>query len=150
MFMSLIRVSAGIITHGPQLLICQRRSQDLHALKWEFPGGKANDDEDDAACLRRELCEELQIDATIGEQLYQSVHHYPSGRSVALTFFHVPSHRGEIVNTQFHTLAWAEPLQLSEYDFLEGDLDFVARLARGDWNSLFSTPNIDQGKPNPS
>jgi len=145
---SIIRVSAGIITQGSQLLICQRRSQDLHALKWEFPGGKANDGEGDAACLRRELREELQIDATIGEQLYQTVHHYLSGRSVALTFFHVPSYMGEIVNTQFHSLVWAEPIQLSEYDFLEGDLDFVTRLARGDWSALFSAPNSELRTPN--
>lgn len=135
----IIRVSAGIITRGSHLLICQRRSQDLHALKWEFPGGKANDGESDAACLQRELREELQIDATIGEQLYQSVHHYPSGRSVALTFFHVPHYRREIVNTQFHAFVWAEPRQLLEYDFLEGDYDFVACLSRGDWPSLFSS-----------
>ena len=139
--MTLIRVSAGIITRGAQLLICQRRSQDLHALKWEFPGGKATDTEDDTACLQRELREELQIDATIGEQLHQSVHHYPNGRSVALTFFHVPRYTGEMVNTQFHSLVWAEPTQLPEYDFLEGDLDFVARLARGEWTHLFSTPH---------
>jgi 8-oxo-dGTP diphosphatase len=146
--LSIIRVSAGIITRGAQLLICQRRSQDLHALKWEFPGGKANDAEDDAICLQRELREELQIDATIGEQLHQSVHHYSSGRSVALTLFHVPTYRGEIVNTQFHSLVWAQPTQLPEYDFLEGDLDFVARLARGDWSSLFS-PNPQSPTPNP-
>ena len=137
----IIRVSAGIITSGAQLLICQRRSQDLHALKWEFPGGKADDAEDDAACLRRELFEELRINATVGEQLHQTTHHYPSGRAVALTFFHVPRYMGEIVNTQFHSLVWAEPTQLLKYDFLEGDLDFVARLARGEWAYLFSTPH---------
>jgi len=136
----IIRVSAGIITSGTQLLICQRRSQDLHALKWEFPGGKANDTEDDAACLYRELLEELQIHATVGEQLHQTTHHYPSGRVVALTFFHVPRYMGEIVNIQFHSLVWTEPTQLLKYDFLEGDLDFVARLARGEWTHLFLTP----------
>jgi 8-oxo-dGTP diphosphatase len=146
--MTLIRVSVGIITRGLQLLICQRRSQDLHALKWEFPGGKANNTEDDATCLQRELSEELQINATIGEQLHQTTHHYPSGRSVALTFFHVPRYMGEIVNTQFHSLVWAEPTQLLQYDFLAGDLDFVTRLARGDWSFLFS-PNPQSPIPNP-
>lgn len=145
---SLIRVSVGILTHGSQVLICQRRSQDLHALQWEFPGGKAIDAEDNASCLQRELAEELQIRATIGEQLHQTVHHYPSGRSVALTFFHVPKYLGEIVNTQFHSLIWAEPTQLLKYDFLAGDLDFVTRLARGDWPALFSTPNSEPRTPN--
>lgn len=137
----IIRVSVGIITQGARVLICQRRGQDLHALKWEFPGGKANDTENEAACLQRELHEELRINATIGEQLHQTIHHYPNGRSVALTFLHIPSYTGEIVNTQFHALIWAEPTQLLAYDFLEGDLDFVARLARGDWSQLFSTSN---------
>lgn len=146
--MSLIRVSVGIVTRGSQVLICQRRGQDLHALKWEFPGGKAIDAEDDSACLQRELAEELRIHASIGKQLHQTTHQYPSGRSVALTFFHVPSYRGEIVNTQFHSLIWVEPTQLLKYDFLEGDLDFVTRLARGDWPALFSTPNPEPRTPN--
>jgi 8-oxo-dGTP diphosphatase len=145
---SIIRVSAGIITRRSRVLICQRRSQDLHALKWEFPGGKANDTEDDATCLQRELSEELQITATIGEQLHQTTHHYPNGRAVSLTFLHIPSYTGEIVNTQFHALVWAEPAQLAEYDFLEGDIDFVARLARGEWPQLFSTPNPEPRTPN--
>jgi 8-oxo-dGTP diphosphatase len=139
--MTLIRVSVGIITQGAHVLICQRRGQDLHALKWEFPGGKAHDTEDAVACLQRELHEELRIDAIIGEQLHQTIHHYPNGRSVALTFLHVPSYTGAVVNTQFHAFLWAEPTRLPEYDFLEGDLDFVTRLARGDWSQLFPTPN---------
>ncbi|NOT56815.1 MAG: NUDIX domain-containing protein [Deltaproteobacteria bacterium] len=144
----MIRVSVGIITQGTHVLICQRRGQDLHALKWEFPGGKAQDTEDDATCLQRELQEELQITAMIGEQLHETVHHYPNGRSVALTFLHVPSYTGEVVNTQFHALLWAKPTRLPEYDFLEGDLDFVARLARGDWPQLFRTLNPEPRTPN--
>jgi len=135
---SLIRVSAGILTCDGQLLICQRRSNDLHALKWEFPGGKADATESGEDCLRRELREELQIEATIGEVLYRTTHAYPSGRTVALTFFHVPCYEGEIINTQFQALAWVAPAQLLSYDFLEGDLEFVTRLARGEWPLLFS------------
>jgi 8-oxo-dGTP diphosphatase len=138
---SVIRVSAGILTQGNQLLICQRRSQDLHALKWEFPGGKAHDGEDNAACLQRELREELGIEATIGAELYRATYTYPNGRTVALTFFHVPAYTGKIVNTQFDALAWVEPTQLPMYDFLEGDLDFVAALARSEWSHLFNTPH---------
>ena len=82
----IIRVSAGILTRPSQLLICQRRAGDLHALKWEFPGGKLNNGENDAACLRRELQEELGIQASIGAELYHTSHTYPTGRSVALTF----------------------------------------------------------------
>jgi len=137
---SIIRVAVGIITRGAQLLICQRRATDIHPSQWEFPGGKAHDTEDNATCLQRELREELQINAIVGEVLEQTTHSYPNGRTVALTFLHVPTYSGEIVNTQFQALLWVEPKKLLDYDFLEGDRDFVADLIRGRWPSLFANP----------
>jgi mutator protein MutT len=137
---NIIRVSVGIITRGAQLLICQRRATDLHPSQWEFPGGKAQDTEDSATCLQRELREELQIEATIGEVLGQTTHSYPNGRTVALTFLHVPTYSGDMVNTQFQELAWARPEELLSYDFLEGDRNFVADLVRGRWPFLFADP----------
>ena len=137
--MPTIRVSAGVLTKGPDILICQRRSQDLHPGKWEFPGGKVQDGEDGAACLWRELREELRIDATIGAEIHNTSHTYPNGRTVMLQFFHVPSFRGDIVNTQFQALAWVKLTNLPTYDFLEGDVDFVVALASGKWAHLFSS-----------
>lgn len=137
--MPTIQVSAGVLTQGSQILICQRRAEDPHPFKWEFPGGKVQDGEDGATCLWRELQEELCVDATIGVELHSATHTYPNGRTVALRFFHVPAFRGEVVNTQFHSLAWVELTDLPLYDFLDGDLDFVAALARGDWAHVFRT-----------
>lgn len=134
----IIRVSAGILTRPSQLLICQRRAGDVHALKWEFPGGKLENGENEAACLRRELQEELGIQASISTELYRASHTYLTGRSVALTFFHVPAFQGQLVNRVFKTLVWVEPAQLRQYDFLEGNVEFVTSLAQGHWNSLFS------------
>jgi 8-oxo-dGTP diphosphatase len=138
--MSTIQVSAGVLTQGLHILICQRTSSDPHPSKWEFPGGKAQEGEDGETCLWRELQEELRIDATIGAELYSATHTYPNGRTVALRFFHVPSFRGDLVNTQFQTLAWVEAAQLTQYDFLEGDLDFVGALAGGKWSHIFFNP----------
>ena len=138
-----IRVSAGVLTCANQLLICQRKARDKHgeidqhALKWEFPGGKAEVGEDDATCLQRELQEELGVEAMIGEVVLHKSHIYPTGRSVALTFFHVPSYSGALINRIFESVAWVEPHQLLSYDFLEGDRDFIEALARGEWGHLF-------------
>ncbi len=132
-----VRVSAGLVTRSGQLLICQRRRDTLHALKWEFPGGKVNNGEDEAACLLRELEEELGIQATVGEALHQTSHSYQNGRHVALTFFHIPAYRGAVVNRVFETLDWVEPTQLLNYDFLEGNIAFVTALAHGQWSHLF-------------
>lgn len=136
-----VRVSVGVLTRGSRILICQRKADAQHGLKWEFPGGKAEAGEDAAACLRRELQEELGIQATIGTLMLRKQHTYPNGRRVALTFFHVPSYTGGVRNRVFETTAWVEPQQLSSYDFLAGDQDFITALAGGEWQRLFAQPD---------
>ena len=133
-----VRVSVGVLTRGPRILICQRRADAWHALKWEFPGGKARDGEDAATCLRRELQEELGISATIGTLMLRTQHTYLSGHRVALTFLHVPSYTGVTRNRVFKAMTWVAPQQLPDYDFLAGDRDFIAALAGGAWQELFA------------
>ena len=94
-------------------------------------------EEDDETGLQRELREELGIQATIGQELYRTSHSYPNGRSVALTFFHVPTYQGMLANNVFEAIAWVEPAQLLQYDFLEGDVAFVTHLAQGGWAHIF-------------
>ena len=127
----MICVSAGVLTRGGRILICQRRAGDRHGLKWEFPGGKATDGEDSAACLWRELKEELSIDARIGKELWRDHHVYPDHTEVFLTFLHVPTYYGELRNLVFESIVWVKPVDLLSYDFLAGDLPFVQALAQG-------------------
>ncbi len=127
----MIRVSAGVLTRGGRILICQRRTRDRHGLKWEFPGGKAIDGENSVACLWRELKEELGIDARIGKELWRDHHVYPDHSEVFLTFLHVPTYCGELHNLAFERILWVKPPDLLSYDFLAGDLPFVQALAQG-------------------
>ncbi len=58
----MIRVSAGIIRDpAGKILVCQRGEGRTNAHLWEFPGGKQEPGEDEIACLRRELTEELSL-----------------------------------------------------------------------------------------
>ena len=126
-------VSAGIIHRNGQVLVGQRRSNDRHALKWEFPGGKVEYGESPQQALIRELREELQIEARIGSELARYEHDYPSGSRVHLLFFAVPEFKGEPNGRVFEQICWTDLETLPELDFLDGDLDFVKRLARGDF-----------------
>ena len=63
-----ITVVAGLIQQGGRLLVCQRRRDGAFALKWEFPGGKVEPGETYEKGLRRELHEELGIDATLAQK----------------------------------------------------------------------------------
>jgi len=127
-------VSAGIIIDKGRVLLGQRRKGDRHPFKWEFPGGKVEQGESPRQALIRELREELLIEAKIGAELARYEHDYPSGSRVHLLFFAVKEYTGEPVARVFEQISWVELAALPSIDFLEGDLDFVNRLARGDFN----------------
>jgi 8-oxo-dGTP diphosphatase len=134
-------VSAAVIIDNGQVLLGQRRKGGRHSLKWEFPGGKVEVGESPRQALVRELREELQIEAKIGVELARYEHDYPSGSRVHLLFFVVKEFTGQPVGRVFEQISWVHLPALPEIDFLQGDIDFVKRLARGDFNAqLLSEP----------
>ena len=126
-------VAAAVIYRYGQILVGQRRRDGRHPYKWEFPGGKVEHGESPQEALGRELREELQIDAQVGAELARYEHDYPGGNCVHLLFFAVHEFAGEPVACEFEQICWIDPHSLPSLDFLEGDLDFVNRLAHGDF-----------------
>ncbi|MBI4876237.1 MAG: (deoxy)nucleoside triphosphate pyrophosphohydrolase [Acidobacteria bacterium] len=125
-------VVAALIRRDGQLLIGQRRNDDRHPFKWEFPGGKVEPGETPRQALERELTEELGIQAEIGPEISRYEYQYPKRMPILLIFHQVDTYRGEPANGVFEQIRWESIGALPEYDFLDGDLDFVRRLARGD------------------
>jgi len=125
------RVVAALITRDGKLLVCQRTRHQTMPLKWEFPGGKIEEGEQPRDALRRELDEELGIQATIGDELARIQHEYPNGGMVELRFYIVRDYDGELENRIFKDIQWAEPKDLLKFDFLEADLTLVNDLAAG-------------------
>jgi 8-oxo-dGTP diphosphatase len=121
-------VVAAVIEREEQILIGQRKRTANHALKWEFPGGKVEPGEDHRTALARELREELGIEATIGDEMDRYEVQYGEGPLTQLLFFRVVDFRGEPQNLDFEQIVWTPRSRLKEYDFLEGDLRFIARL----------------------
>src|SRR5579862_9111908 len=126
-FMHQTTVVAALIQKDERILICRRRADQAHALKWEFPGGKLEPGESPQAALERELREELAIDATIGGEVERYEYCYPGGRPLLLIFLEVQQFSGELRNLIFEEIRWAEKGSLPEFDFLEGDVKFVKR-----------------------
>jgi 8-oxo-dGTP diphosphatase len=125
------RVVAALIVKDGKILVCQRTRHQTMPLKWEFPGGKIEDGEQPRDALRRELEEELGIDATIGDEVARIRHEYKNGNSVELRFYVVNNFKGDLENRIFRDMQWAERNKLPSFDFLEADLKLVADLAEG-------------------
>lgn len=126
-------VVAAVIQKEQRILIGQRRRKDRHSLKWEFPGGKVEARESPRQALARELKEELNIQATVGPELTRYAYRYSNRPRFELIFFKVDEFEGEPQNLAFESIAWVDRRELPSYDFLDGDLEFVKGLARGDF-----------------
>ena len=124
-------VVAALILRGDEVLVCQRRPDQPMSLKWEFPGGKIEPGESPEQALRRELDEELGIQAQIGSLIAHVRHNYRNGGAVDLQFFAVHSFEGELTNRIFHDLRWTQLHTLPEFDFLAADRELIRDLAAG-------------------
>ena len=78
-------VAAAVIERGDRFLLT-RRQRGVHlAGCWEFPGGKCEPGETRAACLVREIREELGVEAAVGNELLATTYAY-ADRRVELHF----------------------------------------------------------------
>lgn len=125
------QVVAGLIVRGDEVLICQRTKHQPLPLKWEFPGGKVEPDEQPIDALYRELEEELGILAEIGPKVATVCHNYGNGAAVELHFYLVERFKGEIENRIFRDVRWVSRAELPNYDFLEADIALVRDIAAG-------------------
>ena len=130
------QVVAGVLARDGKILICRRRADQPHPLKWEFPGGKIEAGESPEAALVRELREELGIESEGARELTRYEFTYAGGKTILLIFLRVTAWTGEIENLIFETLAWESPEALRGYDFLEGDEPFLSDFILSDFTAL--------------
>jgi 8-oxo-dGTP diphosphatase len=123
-------VVAAVIERQGRVLIGQRKASGHHALKWEFPGGKVEAEETPEAAVVRELNEELAICARIDREITRYEFQYPGRSRILLIFYRVVDFEGEPQNLDFEQLQWVAPERLCDFDFLEGDVDFIRGYSR--------------------
>jgi 8-oxo-dGTP diphosphatase len=128
-----IHVACGIIEKDGLVLAAQRSAAMSLPLKWEFPGGKIREGEAPAACLQRELLEELGITAPAFAALAPSTHRYATF-TVTLHPFRCGAPSGPITLHEHAAIAWLAPGELLSLDWAEADLPVIEAylLLRGD------------------
>ena len=128
-------VVGGLIYQNKKILICQRKEEGDHPLKWEFPGGKLKDNESNQEALKRELKEELGIEIYQMFFFDEYIYEYKKlSKKLKLIFFQIFQFGGEIQNKVHQQLKWIEISKLGDYDFLEGDYKIIDKLMNNDSN----------------
>ena len=124
--MTTIVVTAAVIEHDGRLLVT-RRPKGVHLEGyWEFPGGKCDAGESLAACLARELREELDVEARVGEEVFTTAHAY-ADRRVELHFFRCEL-RGQPRPLLGQEMRWVPRHELATLEFPPADDELIHRL----------------------
>jgi len=123
-----IVVAAAVVERDGLFLVTRRqRGVHLEGL-WEFPGGKCGDGESLAACLTRELHEELAVRSDVGAEMLTTVHDYP-GKRIELHFFRCQL-TGEPVPQLGQEMRWVAPEALDGLEFPPADAELIKQLRR--------------------
>lgn len=122
------RVLAAVVERDGRLLLARRPAGKRHAGLWEFPGGKFLPGETPLAAARRELSEELGVEAVA---LGALLHAEPDPGSPFVIEFHGVEIRGEPQALEHEALAWVLPHELPLYPLAPSDRAFVESFLEG-------------------
>lgn len=120
-------VAAVIINEYGEILIGKRAATGKLPNCWEFPGGKIEENETKENALVREINEELGCEIEVGEELANTVHHYPDF-SVEITFLKCKLINGTPKTFVHQQLVWVKSSELSNYQFAEANLVVLYKL----------------------
>lgn len=120
-------VVAAVIERDDRFLVTLRPRGTHLADHWEFPGGKCEPGESHDQALRRELEEELAVDAVVGPLVHRTSHAYPT-RTVELHFYacELAGTPRPMIGQQ---MRWVSRAELTRLPFPEADADLILHLA---------------------
>jgi 8-oxo-dGTP diphosphatase len=125
--MKTIPVTCAIIIHQEKVLAARRgESMDLPE-KWEFPGGKVDEDESPEQCLIREIKEELNMEIEILFELASVQYSYPT-KTIQLLPFCANWIGGKIKLLEHSEIRWLGKNELLSLDWAPADVPLVHEL----------------------
>jgi len=109
--MKTIIVTAALIIEQDKILVTQRKKDSSYGLLWEFPGGKVKKGEEPREALRRELKEELDVEAEVG-MIFDAVFHSSLEYSILLLVYRCWVEKSSLKPIGCHDLRWVKLKEL--------------------------------------
>ena len=120
-----VDVVAAIIKSEDYYLLAKRNKDKYMGLKWEFPGGKVEQNETFKEALSREILEELNVNIEIhnkvAEERYQDAE-----INITLHYYMCSLIDNDIVLSEHEAIEWVKKQDFLKYEFVPGDGDITS------------------------
>jgi 8-oxo-dGTP diphosphatase len=120
----MITVLCAIIRINNKILVAQRSEKMKLPLKWEFPGGKLEENEIEIDCVKREIKEEINIEIEILRRLSSSEYDYGTFK-IKLIPYLANYISGDIQLSEHNDYKLLDKSKLLNLDWAEADIPIV-------------------------
>lgn len=122
-------VSAAIIVENKKILCVQRNKgkYDYISYKYEFPGGKLEEGENEEDALKREISEELNLEIDVAEKFLVVTHQYLDF-DLTMHSYLCKANTEKLVLKEHIDAKWLFKNELIELDWAAADLPIVSKL----------------------
>ena len=122
-------LAAAVIRSNGKVFIAQRPDKGLLGGMWEFPGGKIEPNESLETCLKREICEELNVDIAVGAPVGVYQHAFTHFK-ITLHAFECQLVHGSPVANEHNDLRWVKLAELQDFPMGKVDRQIAEALNR--------------------
>lgn len=125
---NLIRVVGAVFHNGERFLACRKKPGKPLEGHWEFPGGKIELGETPEQALAREIREELNLIAEVGQKVTTTTYEYDFA-TIELTTFYCTLVDGDLRLTDHDDTKWVTSTEAAHLTWAPADIPAVEAIA---------------------
>ncbi len=115
-------VVAALIEKNNKVLIARRSTGDSNVLgKWEFPGGKVEENENELRAIEREILEEFELIVKANKFIINNICEYPT-KTVDLRLYSCSYLSGDFKLHDHSEYRWVSKENILDYDLALADI----------------------------
>ena len=123
-----IRVVGAVFHDGERFLACRKKPGKPLEGHWEFPGGKIEPGETPEQALAREIREELNLIAEVGQKVTTTTYEYDFA-TIELTTFYCTLVDGDLRLTDHDDTKWVTSTEAAHLAWAPADIPAVEAIA---------------------